>query len=118
MCPRGGNKIEILDASRPYASYLYAHWNLIKEGTGPSDGNDPGGAATLVDVKVTASNLNARSGAGTNYKTVKVSGREFIKPGVYTIIEVKEAGGYTWGKLKSSTAKSPRWIALDFTTKK
>jgi len=69
-------------------------------------------------VKVTDKDLYIRSGPGTNYKTVKVSGSAFIKPGVYTVIQVKEAGGYTWGKLKSSTAKSPRWIALDFTTKK
>jgi len=69
-------------------------------------------------VRVKDSDLYIRSGAGTNYSKVKVNGSQFIKPGVYTIIEVKEAGGYTWGKLKSSTAKSPRWIALDFTTKK
>ena len=68
-------------------------------------------------VRVKDRDLYIRSGAGTNFKTVKVSGSEFIKPGVYTIIEVKEAGGYTWGKLKSSTAKSPRWIALDFAVK-
>ena len=68
-------------------------------------------------VRVKDKDLYIRSGAGSKYKTVKVSGSEFIKPGVYTIIEVKEANGFTWGKLKSSTAKSPRWIALDYTTK-
>lgn len=72
---------------------------------------------TPFTVRVKEKDLYIRSGAGTKYKTVKVSGSEFIKPGVYTITEVKEAGGYTWGKLKSSTAKSPRWIALDFVTK-
>ena len=68
-------------------------------------------------VRVKAKDLYIRSGAGTNYGKVKVDGSQFIKPGVYTIIEVKEAGGYTWGKLNSSTKKSPRWIALDFTSK-
>lgn len=69
-------------------------------------------------VKVTDKDLYIRAGAGTSYKKVKENGSNFIKPGVYTIIEVKKNGGYTWGKLKSSTAKNPKWIALDYTTYK
>lgn len=68
-------------------------------------------------VKVSIKDLRIRSGAGTSYKVVTVDKSQYIKPGVYTIIEVKVAGGYTWGKLKSSTKKEPRWIALDYTTK-
>ena len=56
-------------------------------------------------VKVTASALNIRSGAGTNYPVVGV-----IKDkGVYTI--VKEDG--SWGKLKSGAG----WISLKYTKK-
>lgn len=62
---------------------------------------------TPFKVKVTASVLNIRKGAGTKYKKVG----SIKDKGVYTIIEVKG----NWGKLKSSTAKSPRWIHLGYT---
>ena len=54
-------------------------------------------------VKVTASVLNVRAGAGTNYKintTVK-------KNEIYTIVDQKS----NWGKLKSGAG----WICLDYT---
>lgn len=73
---------------------------------------------TPFKVKVTEKDLYIRSGAGTTYSKVKESGSHFIKPGVYTIIEVKVSGRYTWGKLKSSTKKKPKWIALNYTTYK
>ena len=72
---------------------------------------------TPFKVRVKEKDLYIRSGAGTNYAPVRVDGSTFIKPGVYTIIEVKVNGRFTWGKLKSSTKKSPRWIALDYTSK-
>ena len=56
-------------------------------------------------VKITASVLNVRKGAGTNYSistTVK-------RNEVYTIVEEK----YGWGKLKSGAG----WISLSYTTK-
>ena len=62
---------------------------------------------TPFKVRVTASSLNIRKGAGTKYKNVG----SIKDKGVYTIIEVKG----NWGKLKSSTAKSPRWIHLGYT---
>lgn len=56
-------------------------------------------------VKVTATALNIRSGAGTKYDVVGV-----IKDkGTYTIVEVKG----DWGKLKSGKG----WIHLDYTKK-
>lgn len=58
-------------------------------------------------VRVTAKSLNIRAGAGTKYKVVG----KITDKGVYTIIKTS---GY-WGKLKSSTAKSPRWISLNYT---
>ena len=56
-------------------------------------------------VRITASVLNVRKGAGTNYSiatTVK-------KNDVYTIVEEKNG----WGKLKSGAG----WISLSYTTK-
>ena len=61
-------------------------------------------------VKVSASNLNIRTGAGTNYsKTGKYTGA-----GVFTITQVKSGTGSSvgWGKLKSGAG----WISLDFCT--
>ena len=56
-------------------------------------------------VKVTASRLNVRAGAGTGYKVNTV-----VKSGdVFTI--VKESNG--WGKLKSGQG----WISLSYTKK-
>lgn len=72
---------------------------------------------TPFKVRVRVKDLYIRAGAGTSYKTVTESGSEFIKPGVYTIIEVKVAGRFTWGKLKSSTKKQQKWIALDYVEK-
>jgi uncharacterized protein YgiM (DUF1202 family) len=58
-------------------------------------------------VKVTASELNIRKGAGTNFP---VAGS--IKDnGVYTIVEEANGeGAKKWGRLKSDAG----WIALDF----
>lgn len=63
-------------------------------------------------VKVEISNLNIRTGPGTNYeKTGK-----FIEPGTYTIVQTMAGPGSKsgWGKLKSNAG----WISLDFVTKK
>lgn len=54
-------------------------------------------------VKVTATALNIRSGAGTNYDVNGV----IRDKGVYTIVETKK----NWGKLKSGAG----WICLDYT---
>ncbi|MBQ8133385.1 MAG: N-acetylmuramoyl-L-alanine amidase, partial [Clostridia bacterium] len=58
-------------------------------------------------VKVMITDLNIRAGAGTN--TAK---KGVIKPGTYTIVEVKSGKGSTagWGKLKSGAG----WISLDY----
>lgn len=60
-------------------------------------------------VRVTATDLNIRKGAGTNFDRTK-----YITPGVYTIVEEKEGPGSTlWGRLKSGEG----WISLDYVTK-
>lgn len=60
-------------------------------------------------VKVTITDLNIRTGAGTNYDVTQV-----CPPGVYTIVEEKSGQGATmWGKLKSGVG----WISLDYAKK-
>lgn len=56
---------------------------------------------------VAIKNLNIRKGAGTDTPKVR-----YIKPGVYTIVEVRAGAGSLrgWGKLKSGAG----WISLDY----
>lgn len=67
-------------------------------------------SSTSYQVRVTAGNLNIRSGAGTEY-----SATGSIKDkGVYTIVAESDGDGATkWGKLKSGLG----WISLDYCTK-
>lgn len=69
-------------------------------------------ADTSFKVQVTIKNLNIRSGHGTGYSVVPGG---YIKPGVYTITEVKAGEGAKagWGRLKSGVG----WISLDFAKK-
>lgn len=76
----------------------------------PSTGSSTGGqTAVNYTVQVTASDLNIRTGPGTNYGS-----KGFIKPGVYTIVtESSGTGASKWGKLKSGAG----WISLDYVKK-
>ncbi len=78
--------------------------------TGGNTSSKPSGTTTTnYTVKITASDLNIRSGPGTNY-----SSKGFIKPGVYTIVaESDGTGASKWGKLKSGAG----WISLDYVKK-
>ena len=69
---------------------------------------------THYKVKVTASSLNIRKGAGTNYGI-----RGSIKDkGVYTIVgESSGTGATKWGLLKSYEKNRDGWISLDYTSK-
>ncbi|MBS6180574.1 MAG: N-acetylmuramoyl-L-alanine amidase [Erysipelotrichaceae bacterium] len=62
-------------------------------------------------VKVEISNLNIRTGAGTNHNTTG----KFTGVGLFTIVEVRNGPGSTsgWGKLKSGAG----WISLDYATR-
>lgn len=60
-------------------------------------------------VKVTASVLNVRQGAGTSHKIVTT----IKKNEVYTIVEEKVIGNDVWGKLLSGAG----WICLTYTKK-
>lgn len=61
-------------------------------------------------VKVSMSDLNIRTGAGTNFPRT-----QFCPPGVYTIVNVLQGQGSSsgWGKLKSGAG----FISLDFCTR-
>ena len=62
-------------------------------------------------VRVDITNLNIRTGPGTNYKTTgKYTGK-----GVFTITKESKGSGSDrgWGKLKSGAG----WISLDFAQK-
>ena len=67
-------------------------------------------ADTSFKVKITATRLRIRKGAGTDTAVV-----DFIAPGVYTITETKIGKGSSkgWGKLKSGVG----WISLDYATR-
>lgn len=69
-----------------------------------------GGSASSgsFQVQVSISDLYIRKGPGTNYGK-----NGFCPKGVYTIVETKSAGGYTWGRLKSGAG----WIALEYVKK-
>lgn len=62
-------------------------------------------------VRVKISNLNIRTGPGTNYATTG----HYTGVGTFTIVEVKEGKGSTagWGRLKSGVG----WISLDYATR-
>ena len=84
-------------------------WNGATASGGSSSGSNTtnwSGVSGTFTVEVSVSDLRIRSGAGTNYQN-----KGYIAKGVYTIVETKVAGGYTWGKLKSGAG----WIALDYT---
>ena len=58
-------------------------------------------------IRVSISDLNIRTGPGTNYGRV-----QFCPPGIYTIVATAEGSGASlWGKLKSGKG----WIALEYT---
>ncbi|HEX3017804.1 MAG TPA: N-acetylmuramoyl-L-alanine amidase [Caproicibacter sp.] len=74
------------------------------------------GSATFesYQVRVAISNLNIRTGPGTDYGAVgKCTGI-----GVFTIVEeAKGAGASKWGLLKSYKSKRNGWISLDYANK-
>ena len=96
-----GKKVEKLDGSLANGKTLYAKWM------------DPSGKITDVTagekveivVTVTSSEVNIRKGPGTDYS--KVGTASYGQK--YTVTEVQDAGGYTWGKISNG------WLCLDYT---
>lgn len=105
----GGTKITKLDRSTKNIT-LYARW---VEGENAEIGDDPvvetpeeSETMDPVEVKVTATDVNIRTGPGTNYSVTGTAD----KGDTMTITEVKTGSGYTWGKFGTN-----RWIALMYT---
>ena len=74
-------------------------------------GGQQAAATVPFSVRVDITDLNIRTGAGTNYaKTGETTGK-----GVFTIVEVKAGQGASagWGRLKSGAG----WISLDYATR-
>ena len=98
----GGTKVEVMDASIPTGTVLYAHWKT------------PNGTPVVIPqqvsgltfkVNVTGTNVNVRSGPDTYYASLTKA-----NPGdVLEIIEVVSRGGLVWGRFGDS------WIALKYT---
>ena len=81
---------------------------LVGGGTAPTvttPAKPTSSASKSYKVKITASALNVRKGAGTSYKVVTT----VKKNQIYTIVEEKSG----WGKLKSGAG----WIKLSYTQK-
>lgn len=105
----GGTKVKKLDRSTKNIT-LYARW---VEGENADIGDDPvvnppeaPGVISAVNVTITATDVNVRTGPGTNYSVVGYAS----KGDTVTITEVRNGSGYTWGKLDTN-----RWIALMYT---
>jgi N-acetylmuramoyl-L-alanine amidase CwlA len=92
------------------AAYGQGYYDKYAKATAAAPTTPTTSTFTPYLVKVTASVLNYRNGAGTNYK---VNGT--VKKGeVYTIVgEAKGAGATLWGKLKSGAG----WLSLDYCAK-
>lgn len=105
----GGIKVTTLDRSLRNMT-LYARWvedenAEIKDDPAPEAPEQPS-TIDPVKVTVTATDVNIRTGPGTNYSRVDC----VSKGTTMTITEVKTGTGYTWGKFGTD-----RWIALMYT---
>lgn len=101
----------VIDKSQDGKNSIMSPVN-IKYVTAVSNGSNSGSTASFTPykVKVTASVLNIRKGAGTNYPTTG----QIKDQGVYTIVAESSGSGATkWLKLKSGAG----WIASDYTKK-
>lgn len=94
------------DAECKAFGVAYAKGILKTLGVIPS--NEPTPANNIgYKVRITASELNVRAGAGTNYNINTCVKRDEV----YTIVDEKYNGATKWGKLKSGAG----WISLKYT---
>lgn len=96
---------ELKELGIAYAKATADYLNLPKKAKKTTSSTKKNTSSDDFVVKVTATALNIRSGAGTNYPVVGV----IQDKGTYTIVETKN----NWGKLKSGKG----WIHLDYTKK-
>lgn len=90
-----------INISSAYCSYAGA----ASGGGSSNSGSSAGATSKTGKYQVSISDLYIRKGPGTGYAK-----NGFCPKGVYTIVETKDADGYTWGRLKSGAG----WIALKY----
>ena len=101
----GGTKVELLDASIPTGTMLYAHWKT-PSGT-PVVIPQPDTGLELT-IRMTTSGVNIRTGPGTYYASLGTAN----KGDTFEITNILSRGGYYWGRFGDN------WICLDTTTYK
>lgn len=94
-----------INISSAYCSYVGA---TSGGGSSNNGSGSVGSNSKTGTYKVDIPDLYIRKGPGTGYAK-----NGFCPKGVYTIVEMKSANGYTWGRLKSGAG----WIALDYAKK-
>ncbi len=92
----GGKKVEKLTAKH-HGMTLYAHWEEVT--------SDTTALSKPVKVKVTVTDLNLRSGPGTNYANIGWA----TKGDTFTITHTIHNGGYHWGQYDGG------WLCLQYT---
>ena len=98
----GGTKVELLDASIPTGTVLYAHW---KTPSGKPVVIPRQESGLKITVNVTGTGVNVRSGPDTYYHSMYKA-----NPGdVLEIAEVINRGNLLWGR------SGDKWIALKYT---
>ena len=98
-----------MDTFRADVKKAMGSTTMITTPSGPVTPPVTGATAVSFRVQIKVTDLNIRSGPGTNHPS-----KGKIKPGVYTITEVANGPGATqWGKLKSGVG----WISLDYAKK-
>lgn len=90
--------------------YLFnKHYQIAQEVNSRLNNTSTSQINVSYNVQITATNLNIRTGPGTNYSKNGV-----VTPGVHGIIaEAPGMGATKWGKLSSNEG----WISLDYATK-
>ena len=98
--PNGGTSVTRADASTPKT--LYAHWQTS---SGDDVTGDSAGHAVDLKVTVTGSDVNIRTGPGTNYSKNGLA----QKGQQLQLTWVQQGGQYLWGQFDKG------WICLDYT---
>lgn len=96
-----------INVSTAYCTFAgAASGGTDSSGSNVSSGVGTSASSGSFQIQVSISDLYIRKGPGTSYGK-----NGFCPKGIYTIVETKSAGGYTWGRLKSGAG----WIALEYT---
>lgn len=106
------NKQTAMKNWKAFKALVKSHLDKLNGGAStstPAPATTPMNSGVPYTVRITVTDLNIRSGPGTNNTS-----KGYIKPGVYTIVEEADGKGATkWGKLKSGAG----WVSLDYCKK-